>query len=230
MPPPAAALRALLSSARSERRCLVMPACHDALSAALIARAGFEVAFMSGYAVSATSLALPDAGLISYGEQVQVARNVCEATRGCGLLVIGDGDTGFGGSGNVRRTVRGYAAAGLAGITIEDQVYPKRCSYARGLAVESRARAVSRVRAAVAARDEMRSDLGHDLVIIARTDCRNAEAGGEAEGEAGGGLDEAIARCVAFEQAGADVVYAEGLNGPHELRALAEAPSPQPRP
>ena len=148
MPPPAAALRALLSSARSERRCLVMPACHDALSAALIARAGFEVAFMSGYAVSATSLALPDAGLISYGEQVQVARNVCEATRGCGLLVIGDGDTGFGGSGNVRRTVRGYAAAGLAGITIEDQVYPKRCSYARGLAVESRARAVSRVRVA----------------------------------------------------------------------------------
>ena len=122
MPPPAAALRALLSSARSERRCLVMPACHDALSAALIARAGFEVAFMSGYAVSATSLALPDAGLISYGEQVQVARNVCEATRGCGLLVTGDGDTGFGGSGNVRRTVRGYAAAGLAGITIEDQV------------------------------------------------------------------------------------------------------------
>ena len=76
----------------------------------------------------------------------------------------------------------------------------------------------------------MRSDLGHDLVIIARTDCRNAEAGSEAEGEAGGGLDEAIARCVAFEQAGADVVYAEGLNGPHELRALAEAPPPQPRP
>ena len=141
---PAAALRALLSSARSERRCIVMPACHDALSAALIARAGFEVAFMSGYAVSATSLALPDAGLISYGEQacvhgvcmacawrvhgmclacawltygeqVQVARNVCEATRACGgtgggLLVIGDGDTGFGGSGNVRRTVRGHAA------------------------------------------------------------------------------------------------------------------------
>ena len=145
---PAARLRALLSSARSERRCVVMPACHDALSAALIARAGFEVAFMSGYAVSATSLALPDAGLISYGEQVQVARNVCEATRGAGggtggLLVIGDGDTGFGGSGNVRRTVRGYAAAGLAGITIEDQArhlvithrpsyhhrfYSKRCS------------------------------------------------------------------------------------------------------
>ena len=67
-----------------------------------------------------------------------VVRNVCEATRNCGLLVIGDGDTGFGGSGNVRRTMRGYAAAGLAGITIEDQVYPKRCSYARGLAVESR--------------------------------------------------------------------------------------------
>ena len=73
-PGPAAKLRALLASAQAERRCLLVPACHDAISAALIARAGFEVAFMSGFAVSAASLALPDAGLISYGEQLQVLR------------------------------------------------------------------------------------------------------------------------------------------------------------
>ena len=185
------------------------------MSATLIARAGFKVAFMSGYAVSATSLAMPDAGLISYGEQVQVARNICEATKRLGLLVIGDGDTGFGSSGNVRRTMCGYAAAGLAGISIEDQVYPKRCSFARGLAVESRKRAIARVRSAVVARNEMRAESGLDLVLIARTDCRNAESGG--------GLDEAIARCVEFAKLGADVVYAEGLKGPPELKALHES-------
>ena len=113
-------LRAVLTDAKRERRCLLMPACHDAMSAVLIQRAGFEVAFMSGYAVSATSLALPDAGLISYEEQASIGRKICDATRG-GLLVIGDGDTGFGGASNVRRTIRGYASCGFAGISIEDR-------------------------------------------------------------------------------------------------------------
>ena len=212
---PAEKLRTRLKNARSERRCLTVPACHDAMSAILISRAGFEVAFMSGFAVSATALAMPDAGLISYGEQVQVARNICDATRSRGLLVIGDGDTGFGGSGNVRRTLRGYAAAGLAGISVEDQVYPKRCSYARGLAVENRERAIARVRSAVSARNEMREECGLDLVLIARTDCRNCSSGG--------GLEEAIARCVEFARLGADVVYAEGLKGAAELKQLNEA-------
>lgn len=211
----ASRLRALIADARAAKRCITLPACHDALSAVLIARAGFQATFMSGFAVSATALALPDAGLISYGEQLSVGRNICEATRAQKLCVIGDGDTGFGGSGNVRRTMRGYASAGFAGISIEDQVFPKRCSYAKGLAVESREAAVARVRAAIAARDEMRSAEGLDLVLIARTDCRNAAAHG--------GLDEAIARCVAFAALGADVVYAEGLRGGDELRALAQA-------
>ena len=78
-----------------------------------------------------TSLALPDAGLISYGEQLAVGRNVCEAARH--TCVIGDGDTGFGTSANIRRTIEGYARAGFSGISIEDQVYPKRCSHALGL-------------------------------------------------------------------------------------------------
>ena len=100
---PAARLRTLITAAREEKRCLAMPACHDALSAALVERAGFELCFMSGYAVSATQLALPDAGLISYGEQLQVGRSACEAARR--LCIIGDGDTGFGASSNVRRTI-----------------------------------------------------------------------------------------------------------------------------
>eukprot|EP00966_Prymnesium_polylepis_P185723 4305069-Prymnesium_polylepis.1 len=189
-----------------------MPACHDALSAVLIQRAGFKVAFMSGYAVSATLLALPDAGLISYGEQLTVGRAVCEAA--ADLLVIGDGDTGFGSSGNVRRTIEGFARAGFAGISIEDQVYPKRCFHAAGLAVVSRHEALTRVRCAIAARDELRARTGLDLVIVARTDCRNAATGG--------GPSEAIDRCKAFAALGADVVYAEGLKR-DELRQLRQA-------
>lgn len=213
-PPLAAAarLRALLAAARRDRRCEPMPACHDALSAALVQRAGFSVCFMSGFAVSAAHLALPDAGLISYGEQLEVGRRACEAAPE--LCIIGDGDTGFGSAANVRRTIEGYARAGFAGISIEDQRYPKRCAYARGVAVEARDAAVARLRAAVAARDELRARAGLDLVIVGRTDCRHAAEDG--------GAAEALARCRAFADAGADVVYAEGL-AHDELAALGKA-------
>ena len=206
---PAAALRVLLNDAKDQRRCLLMPACHDAISAALIARAGFRVGFMSGFAVSAASLALPDAGIISYAEMLAAGRAICEAGRG--MCVVGDGDTGFGGPANIRRAVEGYARAGFAGMSIEDQVYPKRCSLARGVSVISRDEAIARVRAAVTARDEMKAASGLDLVVIGRTDCRHAPHGG---------LDEAVARCHAFAELGADLVYAEGLGGEDEFAAL----------
>lgn len=201
---------------------MVLPAAHDAITAALIERAGFRICFMSGFAVSATQIASPDMGLISYGEMLDCGRRICEAAGS--VCVVGDGDTGYGNAGNIRRTIEGYARAGFAGITIEDQCYPKRCSYARGVVVVSRAHAVARVAAAVAARDEMRAATGLDLVIVARTDCRNASSI-ESEGEAGAGADdrmmaEALERCAAFERLGADVVYAEGLRGEAEMRAL----------
>ncbi len=210
---PAARLRALLEEAEAAGRCELVPACHDAMSAALIQRAGFRIAFMSGYAVSASQLALPDAGLISYGEQLQVGRNICAACPE--LCVIGDGDTGFGSSGNIKRTIEGFAAAGFAGISIEDQVYPKRCSFAKGLAVVSRDEAYGRVLCAIDARDKNKARTGRDLVIIARTDCRNATG-------ANGGFEEAIARCLAFRMMGADIVYAEGLANYAEMTSFNE--------
>lgn len=235
----AADLRTLLADADANRRCILVPAAHDAMSATLAARAGCRVVFMSGFAVSASKLALPDAGLISYGEQLEVGRCICEATHNQ-ILVIGDGDTGFGSAANMRRTLKGYALAGFAGITIEDQSFPKRCSYARGVQVEARDAAIARVRSAIAARDEMRAADGLDLVvrrdaacrratppfpatrptvtsrqIVARTDVRNAASGG--------GLAEAIARCRAFASLGADVVYAEGIRDASELARLADA-------
>jgi 2-methylisocitrate lyase-like PEP mutase family enzyme len=89
-----------------------MPGCHDALSAKLIADAGFKLAFMSGFAVSATRLGLPDTGLISFSEMLESLRNCCAAARSVSL--IGDGDTGYGNALNVQRTVAEYARAGAA--------------------------------------------------------------------------------------------------------------------
>ena len=178
---------------------LVMPGCHDALSARLAEESGFESAFMSGFAVSAARLALPDTGLISYGELLEQGRNICGAVS---IPIFGDGDTGFGNGLNVKRTVRGYAEAGFACVMLEDQVAPKRCGHTRGKAVVGRAEAAMRIRAAVDARDS-----GADILIMARTDARATD-----------GLDEAIARCRLFRELGADITFLEAPESVEEMR------------
>lgn len=198
----AAALRDLL------RRdvCHVMPCCFDALSARLIERAGFEVTFMSGFGVSAARIGAPDTGLISYGEMVDAGRAICEATA---IPVLGDGETGYGNALNVKRTVRGFAQAGFAGVLIEDQVAPKRCGHTRGKQVVDRREAIDRVRAAVDARDE-----GAELLILARTDARHTH-----------GLAEALERARAFASAGADILFVEAPQSEDELEMIPrEAP------
>ncbi|WP_240906051.1 isocitrate lyase/PEP mutase family protein [Thiorhodococcus mannitoliphagus] len=119
---PANRLRPLLA----EEQLRLMPCCFDALSARMIEEAGFPLTFMSGFAVSAARLAVPDTGLISVSEMVDQGRNICQAID---IPVIGDGDTGYGNPANVRRTLEQYATAGFAGIMIEDQVAPKRCGH-----------------------------------------------------------------------------------------------------
>lgn len=197
---PATRLRSLLEAPGL----LVMPCCFDALSARLIERAGFKLTFMSGFAVSAARLGVPDAGLISYGEMVDQGRSICAAVS---VPVIGDGDTGYGNAVNVKRTVHGYAAAGFGGVMIEDQVWPKRCGHTRGKRVVSRNEALARIRAAVDARAE-----GADIVIVARTDARATH-----------GLDEAIDRARAFVDAGADVSFLEAPLDEAEMRAYCAA-------
>jgi len=179
---------------------VLMPCCFDALSAKLIAQAGFDVTFMSGFGVSAARLGAPDTGLISYAEMLDQGRNVCEA---CPVPVIGDGDTGYGNALNVKRTVRGYAQAGFAGVMIEDQLAPKRCGHTEGKQVVPRDEALQRLKAAVDARDE-----GADIVIVARTDARATH-----------GFEEALARARAFAELGADVVFVEALHSRDEMRA-----------
>jgi 2-methylisocitrate lyase-like PEP mutase family enzyme len=202
---PAAKLRALL--ARPGLR--LMPCCFDALSARLVERAGFELTFMSGFAVSAARLGLPDTGLISYGEMVEQGRSLCAAVS---IPVIGDGDTGYGNPMNVRRTVAGYAAAGFASVMIEDQLAPKRCGHTRGKSVVSREEALARVRAAVDAREQ-----GAEVLVLARTDAR-----------APLGLEEAIWRGRAFADLGADIVFVEAPRSEAEMhRVCREIPAPQ---
>ncbi len=192
---PADKLRTLLSNPEM----IVMSACYDALTAKLVERAGMPATFMSGFGVAATRLGLPDTGLISYGEMLDQARNICGAVD---IPVIGDGDTGFGNPLNIKRTVHGYHQAGLSCVMIEDQVMPKRCGHTAGKEVVSRDEALLRIRAAVDARRE-----GADILIMARTDARATH-----------GLDEAINRCKAFVELGADITFLEAPRSRDEMQ------------
>lgn len=178
-----------------------MPCCFDALSARLVERAGFRLTFMSGFAVSASRLAAPDTGLVSFGEMLDQGRSICAAVD---IPVIGDADTGYGNPMNVRRTVELYARAGFAGLMIEDQLAPKRCGHTRGKQVVERAEAALRIRAAVDARDA-----GSDILIMARTDARATH-----------GLDEALERCRVFADLGADILFLEAPRSERELESF----------
>ncbi len=192
-----------LRSLLAEPGLLVMPGCHDAISAKLCEQAGFSSAFMSGFAVSAARLALPDTGLISFSELLDQGRNICNAVN---IPIWGDGDTGFGNAINIKRTVTSYAQAGFACIMLEDQVAPKRCGHTRGKSVIDRGEAASRIQAAVDARNE-----GADILIMARTDARATH-----------GLDEAIKRAKLFHDIGADINFLEAPESTEEMQAYCE--------
>jgi len=181
----------------------MVPGCFDALSAKLVNDAGFKLTFMSGFAVSAARLGLPDAGLISFAEMLDSLRNcVSGAER---IPLIGDGDTGYGNALNVQRTVVEYARAGAAAVMIEDQVSPKRCGHTRGKQVIAREEARMKIRAAVDARRDA------DILILARTDARAVH-----------GFDEALDRCRDFETEGADIIFLEAPENELEMRRFCE--------
>jgi 2-methylisocitrate lyase-like PEP mutase family enzyme len=197
---PAQKLRDLLA----EPGVQVMPGCFDALSAKLIADAGFKVSFMSGFAVSAARLGLPDTGLISFAEMLDTLRNCCSAA--AKIPLIGDGDTGYGNALNVQRTVTEYARAGAAAVMIEDQVSPKKCGHTRGKDVISREEARLKIRAAVDAKANA------DILVMARTDARAVH-----------GFDAALERCRDFEAEGADIIFLEAPETEAEMRQFCRA-------
>ncbi len=182
----------------------IMPGCFDGLSTKLIAAAGYKVAFMSGFAVAAARLGMPDTGLITLSEMTDTLRNCVAAAPG--LPIIGDGDTGYGNAVNVQRTVMEYARAGAASVMIEDQVSPKKCGHTKNKQVVSRAEARMRIRAAVDARTKLRAQ-GSDILVMARTDARATHD-----------FDEALARCREFEAEGADIIFLEAPTSVEEMQ------------
>lgn len=200
-----AARRAALAARLRARQFTVVPGIYDMISAKLADRAGFPVLYMTGYGTVASLLGLPDAGLASYTEMVERAGRFAH---GISVPLIADGDTGYGGLLNVRHTVRGYEAAGVAAIQIEDQEFPKKCGHTPGKRVVPLKEAVRRIEVAV---DSRRSA---DFLIVARTDAR-----------APLGLDEALRRAEAFDRAGADVIFLEAPESEAEIEATMKVTS-----
>jgi 2-methylisocitrate lyase-like PEP mutase family enzyme len=189
----AAALRARLASGEK----LLVPGAANALTARVIEEAGFPAVYVTGAGIANTYLGSPDIGLVSLSE----LRDHVEAIAGAvALPLIVDADTGFGNPLNVARTVRTLERAGAAAIQLEDQVSPKKCGHFAGKAVIPAREMVQKIRAAVDARAD------EATAIIARTDARAIE-----------GLDSALERASAYQDAGADVLFVEAPQSAAEL-------------
>src|SRR5215218_2534121 len=194
---PRARLRELLAASAP----LVAPGAYDALSARLVAQAGFDAVYMTGFGTTASLIGRPDVGLLSGAEMVDNARRIVSAVD---VPVIADADTGYGNAINVVRTVQLYEQAGVAGIQLEDQVMPKKCGHMSGKALIGADEMVGKIRAAVAARRDP------DLLVIARTDAVAVT-----------GTDDAIARARAFADAGADVLFVEAPTSEADIERVA---------
>ena len=186
---------------------LVFPGVYDTLSAKMAERAGFPLAFVSGYAVSATLIGEPDMGLLTQSEIVDRGRAIC---RSVSIPIIVDADTGYGNPLNVMRTVNELIDAGAAGCFLEDQVWPKRCGHMRGKKVIPRDEYLEKIKAAAEARGD------RDFFIVARTDALGAV-----------NVDEAVARAESARALGANATFIEA---PRTLDELAEVGRRAPKP
>ncbi|CBZ49584.1 carboxyvinyl-carboxyphosphonate phosphorylmutase protein, related [Neospora caninum Liverpool] len=188
-----------------QKKCIMLPGAHNGITARLAAEAGFEGLYVSGAALSA-SQGVPDIGLLGLDD---FTRAIAQASAVTSLPVLADADTGFGGPEMVRRTVFAYNQAGAAGLHIEDQLLPKKCGHLEGKQLIPIEAMEEKIKAAVgAAQDCSRGD----FIICARTDARGAD-----------GLDAAVERAVRYTQAGADMIFPEGLQTEAEFQAFAHA-------
>lgn len=179
---------------------IVAPGIFDMISARIADGMGFQCLYGTGFGTVASHLGVADAGIATYSDMVG---RMGQVARGCRTPLIADADTGYGGLLNVRHTVQGYEAAGIAGIQIEDQEVPKKCGHTPGRRVIPADDMVLKIEVAVEAR---RSG---DFLIVARTDART-----------GLGLDEAIRRGKLYRRAGADIVFIESPESEEEMRRI----------
>jgi len=179
---------------------VVAPFVYDALQAKIAERTGFEAVYMTGFGTAAAR-GLPDLGLLTMSEMVQNVRTIAHAIK---IPVICDADTGYGNPLNVWRTVREYEDAGAAALHIEDQVFPKKCGFLSGKQVIPMDEMLPKVRAACDARRD------RNFVIIARTDALAVN-----------GWDDVVRRCRAYREAGADLVFVDGIRTADDLKNYA---------
>jgi methylisocitrate lyase len=175
----------------------------NAYSALLAEQAGFRAIYLSGAGVANASFALPDLGITTLSDVLEDARRITRATN---LPLLVDADTGFGTAFSIARTVRDMAAAGAAGIHLEDQVQAKRCGHRPGKALVEAGEMVDRIKAAVDARTD------ESFVLMARTDAHAVE-----------GLNAAIDRSSQYVAAGADMIFAEALTSIDEYRKFTSS-------
>lgn len=180
---------------------ILAPGAYDALSARIVEAVGFDAVYMTGFGTAASLLGYPDVGLVTMSEMVDNARRIVEAVN---IPVIADADTGYGNPINVIRTVQAYEDAGVAGIHIEDQVFPKKCGHITGKQVVPRDDMVEKI---AAARDAKRNK---DFLIIARTDAIAVE-----------GIESAIERAKEYYKAGADMIFVEAPENMEHIRLIA---------
>ncbi len=177
---------------------VVAPGIHDMITAVISNKVGFDFVYASGYWMTASAYGLPDAGIASYTQMLDRVATLCRTVN---AAVIADADTGYGGLLNVHHTVRGYEEAGVVGIQIEDQEFPKKCGHTPFKRVVPTIDMIEKVKVAVEARRNP------ETMIIARTDARQTD-----------GFEGALARGIAYGEAGADVVFLEALESEDEMR------------
>ncbi|MBW4022408.1 MAG: isocitrate lyase/PEP mutase family protein [Proteobacteria bacterium] len=182
---------------------IMAPGIHDMIAAVVSNEIGFDFVYGTGYWLTASALGLPDAGMASY---TQMLDRMATLTRTVNASVIADADTGYGGLLNVHHTVRGYEAAGVAAIQIEDQEFPKKCGHTPFRRVVPMIDMVEKIKVACEARLDPRETL-----IIARTDARQSE-----------GFEGALKRGIAYGEAGADIVFLEALESEEEMRLAGQ--------
>ena len=182
---------------------LIAPGVAECVGARLVAEQGFDALYMTGAGTTATRLGMPDVGLLGVTEMADNAGRIAAAV---GIPLIADADTGYGGPINVRRTIQCYERAGVAGVHVEDQSWPKRCGHLAGKTLIPVEEMCAKIRAAVDARTDP------DFIVIARTDAIAVE-----------GFEPALDRARAYEEAGADVLFVEAPVTMEQVEAIPRA-------
>jgi len=191
---------AILRTAIEERRALVVPGCHDALSAKIIEKNGFEAIQVSGFGLAGSFLGKPDVGLMTMKEVLDLTWNVVRAVD---IPVMADCDTGGGNAVNAADATEKFITIGVAGMNIEDQFFPKRCGHMAGKEIISAEEMVGKIKACV----EVRDRLDPDFIINARTDANASH-----------GLEEAIRRCNMYADAGADLLFVDAIRTKEDIK------------